>query len=504
MTDFMTRLPQMLSTPWVPWIILGVISVGVLLGQVQKTGPSKPLRFSETGWLNALGWFSVLFSPVLILLFLSVLFMLGQVGWKIVTGDTIREGSDNLRWYVLSFVGLLTALGGIIGTPLALLRVWTTERQTKTAEQGHITDRINKAVEGLGATKQVRRQRRNKKSDLLYEDNAENKPDYKKPILEDVTEPNIEVRVGAIFALERIAQDSLRDHVQIMEILCSYIRDNSPAPSAINKARPDLPNYIGGTNKTDHRDIPRLSVDIQIALTVIGRRTRKQREKEMKTGMGTMSLAGCNFQKFIGKNLDFSGLNFSGSWFGEAHLTDCDFSGCEFVNATLDGGSTIRCVLKDVNASGATFSGRLLSGTNFEGANLFQAIFKGAELSENPYYGPKVNLAYTNLVETDLDHQDLLDALNSSPVFLSSLTVEKSFDYSLFLQSNLDLLKKPSSASAEHQNFISQIMSQIANDPRVGILNWEDRYLPTYDFNVAEQWSSWKETRGYTFKKYKQ
>jgi len=463
MTDFMTRLDTLIFHPLtLSFVGFAGLCVLMLVGLNQiKPGKTNPLKFSETGWLNALGWFSVLFSPVLILLFLSVLLMLAQVGWKILTGDTVREGSDNLRWYVLSFVGLLTALGGIIGTPLALLRVWTTERQTKTAEQGHITDRINKAVEGLGATKQVRRQRRNKKSELLYEDNTENKPDFKKPIIEDVTEPNIEVRVGAIFALERIAQDSLRDHVQIMEILCSYIRDNSPAPSAINKARPDLPNYIGGTDKTDHRDIPRLSVDIQIALTVIGRRTRKQREKEMKTGMGTMSLAGCNFQKFIGKNLDFSGLNFSGSWFGEAHLTDCDFSGCEFVNATLDGGSTIRCVLKDVNASGATFSGRLLPGTNFEGANLFQASFKGAELSENPYYGLKTDFSYANITDTQFG------------------------------------------GVAEAETIVHSDRVFDANGAKHG--TWaQHKKQPSSEYDMTRAWEEWKKSLGYTSKKYKQ
>jgi hypothetical protein len=41
-----------------------------------------------------------------------------------------------------------------------------------------------------------------------------------------LTEPNIEVRIGAILSLERIAQDSTRydngrDHVRVMEILCA-------------------------------------------------------------------------------------------------------------------------------------------------------------------------------------------------------------------------------------------------------------------------------------------
>jgi hypothetical protein len=53
------------------------------------------------------------------------------------------------------------------------------------------------------------------------------------------TVPNLEVRIGAILSLERIAQDSTRhdsgrDHVRVMEILCSYIRHNAPARVAEN------------------------------------------------------------------------------------------------------------------------------------------------------------------------------------------------------------------------------------------------------------------------------
>jgi hypothetical protein len=53
----------------------------------------------------------------------------------------------------------------------------------------------------------------------------------------ETTVPNIEVRIGAILSLERIAQDSTkhdkgRDHVRVMEILCAYIRENAPASLA--------------------------------------------------------------------------------------------------------------------------------------------------------------------------------------------------------------------------------------------------------------------------------
>jgi hypothetical protein len=41
---------------------------------------------------------------------------------------------------------------------------------------------------------------------------------------------NLENRLGAIYALERIAEDSVRDHWPIMEILATYVRQNAPWP----------------------------------------------------------------------------------------------------------------------------------------------------------------------------------------------------------------------------------------------------------------------------------
>jgi hypothetical protein len=39
----------------------------------------------------------------------------------------------------------------------------------------------------------------------------------------------LEVRLGGIYALERIARDSPTDHWTIIEVLSTYVRENSPA-----------------------------------------------------------------------------------------------------------------------------------------------------------------------------------------------------------------------------------------------------------------------------------
>ncbi|MBP0481104.1 hypothetical protein [Sagittula salina] len=53
------------------------------------------------------------------------------------------------------------------------------------------------------------------------------------------TVPKIEVRIGGLLSLERISQDSAaydkgRDHIRVMEIICAYIRNNSPAQGAVS------------------------------------------------------------------------------------------------------------------------------------------------------------------------------------------------------------------------------------------------------------------------------
>jgi hypothetical protein len=82
---------------------------------------------------------------------------------------------------------------GMIGIPLLAIRTFAANRsakaadaQSRTAEQGHITDRFTAAVEQFGSDKMA-------------------------------------VRLGAIYALERISKDSRRDHWTIMETLTAYV-----------------------------------------------------------------------------------------------------------------------------------------------------------------------------------------------------------------------------------------------------------------------------------------
>ena len=76
-------------------------------------------------------------------------------------------------------------------------RIAVMEKNVQVAHERQITERFTRAIEQL-------RQRH----------------EYGKKILE--------IRLGGIYALERIAKDSKKDHWTIMEILTAYVRENSP------------------------------------------------------------------------------------------------------------------------------------------------------------------------------------------------------------------------------------------------------------------------------------
>jgi hypothetical protein len=109
---------------------------------------------------------------------------------KIYDPAAWKGDSEDVRNAALVFGGTVVA---ILGLFLTGIRTHALDIQARVTEQGHITDRFTKSIEQLGNDK-------------------------------------LEVRLGAIYALERIAYDSSRDHWPIMETLTAYIRENSPWP----------------------------------------------------------------------------------------------------------------------------------------------------------------------------------------------------------------------------------------------------------------------------------
>ncbi|WP_101067903.1 pentapeptide repeat-containing protein [Roseovarius salinarum] len=335
-------------------------------------------------------WLGPLLSVTVIALFLlavaTAFVMLGGA----IFGSTLDSPRATLG------TGAVTV--ALIGAPFVVWRAIVAQKQADVAEQGHITERINTAVQGLGAEKEVKR------------DGVES------------TEPNLEVRIGAIYALERIARDSDRDHVQIMEILCAYIRQNAPAPQADDW--PELEMREGeddGPLAADWNE--RLQAfreaqakakaglkpreDIQVALTVIGRRTAKQRRLEAGRGEEVEFPFDREPPEYDGPE---DGHDKTTLATHRARVRAWKEALIDYTGYRLD---LRNADLRGADLSGLNLNGARLDGTFLQGADLWQARLQGAELMAARLQGAdlrEIRLQWAQLAEARLQGAHLWGA----------------------------------------------------------------------------------------------
>ncbi|WP_168652641.1 MULTISPECIES: pentapeptide repeat-containing protein [unclassified Dolichospermum] len=223
-------------------------------------------------------------------------------------------------------------------------------KNTQVAEDKQITERFSKAIEQLGSDK-------------------------------------IEVRLGAIYTLERIAKDSEKDHWTIMEVLTAFVRQNAPIKQEEKSQDKKLliAELLSVQKTKDIQKLPKLQLDIQESLTVIGRREHKDLEEGKELNLSNINISQANLNKAYLSGVNLSGVNLSGANLSEANL----------FGANLFGADLSRANLMEANLMRANFMKANLMKTNLMGANLMEANLMEANLME-------ANLMETNLMETNL------------------------------------------------------------------------------------------------------
>ncbi len=99
-------------------------------------------------------WLGGLISVFGLLLVGAIFFLtVGRLFYALL--DTSSLGDQVNQSTAIRNYGLF--LAAIIGVPFLVWRSIVAQKQVDVAEQGQITDRINKAVQGLGAEKTVKR-----------------------------------------------------------------------------------------------------------------------------------------------------------------------------------------------------------------------------------------------------------------------------------------------------------------------------------------------------------
>lgn len=318
MTETSTQIP---IPPDIFWPLSGILALGLaglvayaVISASSSSYRSPPWEKWSPLALSLAAAFALLWGGLLALTIVSAY----SGAWEILHPDEIRTGP-------LGGFGIGALLAALLGAPFVIWGTYLKHRTVRLQQEGQITDRINKAVEQLGAEKTLK----------LPRDEGSSV---------ERTAPNIEVRVGAILSLERIAQDSTaldggRDHVRVMEILCAYLRENA---RAANLTPTELPF---------ERKRPR--IDLQLAATVIKRRSEAQQAIE----------AGQRYRLDL-REVDFDGFDLSKGAFRGAQMWRCRFEGSDLSLADFSGAGLKECLLNHA----------LVLGTRLHGVRLDRAV----------------------------------------------------------------------------------------------------------------------------------
>jgi uncharacterized protein YjbI with pentapeptide repeats len=236
--------------------------------------------------------------------------------------------------------------------------------------------------------------------------------------VEQLGSPSAEVRLGAIYALERLMKDFKDYQPTIMEVLSAFIR-----------------NSIGDRTVPTKTTRPvRPPIDVLAAITVLGRRDVRQDAGRK------VDLSQINFSLYDLTNANLSGMNLSltilsGTILSHAKLGDAILAGAVLTQANLSDADLSdahldQAVLIGANLSAANLSRASISGANLTGANLTHAILRSANFSAplasgNPILNGAAptgaNLAGANFTDADLTGANLTGAIRTGAIFTGAI-----------------------------------------------------------------------------------
>jgi uncharacterized protein YjbI with pentapeptide repeats len=239
----------------------------------------------------------------------------------------------------------------------------------------------------------------------------------------------LDVRLGGIYALERLARDSPPSQPTIVEVLSAFARVHSTDPALRPAATPTAPSGTRGNPKTaatPTRSGPvRPAVDVHAAVTVLARLpVLKEVPRAALTGAdltgpaslarlhvprdGSLAHADLTDADLTGASLDgvdltdatLIGADLTRAALGEAELTRADLADADLTRAVLGGANLTRARLGGASLTSAWLVGANLTDTRLDKADLTDARLGGANLTRADLGG--ANLTDTRLVRADL------------------------------------------------------------------------------------------------------
>lgn len=217
---------------------------------------------------------------------------------------------------------LALSLAALIGFPLLTWRTIIANRQSEAARDqadiahsSHQAAIYSQAIDHLGAITSEKR-------------------------------PSLELRLGGIYALEKLAQSNREYYSQVMEVLCAYIRLNSP----IEDLGPEPGNFA--------------TEDVKAVISVIGRLNSSLLHYEASEH----NLSYVNLRGVKAVDGHFGRFDFSNSDLRHAEFTHSRCNKCNFTNAKLDNADFSGAQLREAHFWGTSVEFADFSGANMQGA----------------------------------------------------------------------------------------------------------------------------------------
>jgi uncharacterized protein YjbI with pentapeptide repeats len=263
--------------------------------------------------------------------------------WQVAAVSEDKDRIDletKARQTMAQILGGAALLGGLYYTAqtqrISQEGLQVNQETLRTTQEGQITERFSKAIDQLGKS----------------------------------GKENLAVRLGGIYALERIARDSVKDHWPVMEVLTAFVREQTRA----HKTTPNNSPPVSGESADQERE--RIAADIQAILTVLGRRARTFGNGESQPlNLSMAQLKEADFRDAQLQRANFTGAQLQGVNFMGAQLQNIFFR-----NAQLQGVNFAFTQLQE-----ADFIGAQLQGADFERAQLQRADFLNAQL-QNAFF----------------------------------------------------------------------------------------------------------------------
>jgi uncharacterized protein YjbI with pentapeptide repeats len=243
----------------------------------------------------------------------------------------------------------VTVVIGVVFTAAGLIY---TAKTLDVSREGQITDRYTRATEQLGSDRP-------------------------------------EVQLGGIYALQRLALDSERDHPTVVEVLSAFVRERSRSrdpkvdavPTEIQAAVNVVVKLGGAGGGLDLSGSKLSNVVLSInSQPINGRELGGLRNTNLQLSdlhglrASGMKLTGSRFDNSILNNAELKNADLSAAHLGHADLIGAKMSGASLIGAELVGADLTDAKLDGAKLMRANFSGATLKGVDLRGADLRGAL----------------------------------------------------------------------------------------------------------------------------------